>query len=675
MNHYFSIDLKPKEEIEKLRREIVKHDRLYYVEAAPIISDREYDALMERLIELEAQHPELIIPDSPTQRVGGEPLKGFVSLPHSQPMLSLSNTYSREELEDFDRRVREGLDGATYRYTCELKIDGVAVALRYADRRLQTALTRGDGSVGDDITINIRTIRQIPLSVPADFPAEFEARGEIYMQADDFLRMNEERESAGEKKFANPRNSTAGSLKMLDTREVAKRPLKAFLYDLRGEGLPGKHSDRLDMLERMGLPINKNRRLCANLAEAWKFIEEWGEKRGSLPYEIDGVVLKADDISQREILGSTAKSPRWAIAYKYPAQQARTMLKAITLQVGRIGFITPVAELEPVYLAGSTIKRATLHNEEEIARKDIRPGDTALIEKGGDVIPKVISVDLSERPEDSRPFTMPDECPACGSKLVREPEEVMRRCPNVACPPQRLGRIKHFASRGGMDIEGLGESTVQQLIDADLIADYGDIYSLKKEQLLPLERMAEKSADNLLAGIEASKDRPLERLIYALGIKLVGAGAARILAEHFGSINVLMEADAEELEAIEEIGPGIASSAVDFFANPINREVLDKLKRTGVHFEAEKGGEEAEKIFAGMTFVLTGALENFTRDEAAELIKQRGGKVSSSVSKKTTYVLVGENPGSKYKKAMELEVEVMREGEFNKAINKERNYE
>ncbi len=656
------------EEIESLRREIERHDRLYYVEAQPEISDFEYDALMRRLVELEEAHPEYRTPDSPTQRVGGQPLEGFVSVPHSAPMLSLGNTYSYEELKEFDRRVREGLEGAPYRYVCELKIDGVAVALRYENRTLVGALTRGDGVTGDDVTANIKTIREIPLRIPDDSPPSFEVRGEIYMRIGDFNDINRKRKEGGESPFANPRNSTAGSLKMLDPQEVARRPLRAFLYDLRGVNLPPSHWERLKILESAALPVNRERRLCGSLAEAWEFCEEWKGKRSSLDYQIDGVVIKIDSLTQREILGFTAKNPRWAIAYKYPAEQARTRLNAITLQVGRVGHITPVAELEPVFLAGSTIRRATLHNEDEIARKDIRVGDTVVLEKGGDVIPKVVSAVIEERPPDSRPFVMPGTCPACGHKLARDEGEAVRRCVNVACPPQRLGRVRHFASRAGMDIEGLGESTVQLLLDEKLIDDYGDIYFLRKEQLIPLERMADKSAENLIAGIENSKDRPLDRLIYALGIKLVGSGAARILADTFGSLDSLAAADVEILEAVDEIGPGIAKSVYDFFRDPVNLIVLEKLKNAGVRLEAEKRDEPVEQRFEGMTFVLTGTLENFTREQAAEIIRRMGGKVTSTVSKKTDIVLVGADSGSKYTKAVELGVRVMREGEFEKII-------
>ena len=657
-----------KERIEWLRREIERHNRLYYQLAEPEITDAEYDALMRELQELEKRHPETITPDSPTQRVGGAPLEGFHSVPHSSPMLSLANAYSLEELQDFDRRIRDVI-GNEYKYVCELKIDGVGIALRYREHRFQQGLTRGDGAAGDDITANLRTIRSIPLRVPADSPIEFEVRGEVFIRAIDFQKMNRKREEDGEKLFANPRNAAAGSLKLLNPSEAAERPLTAWLYDLRGITEPLSHFQRLKLLDKMGFPVNPHRRLCANLEEAWDFCGEWGEKRDSLPYEIDGVVIKIDSLEQREVLGFTAKSPRWAAAYKYPARQAVTRLKGITLQVGRTGYITPVAELEPVFLAGSTIRRATLHNEEEIARKDIRGGDTVLIEKGGDVIPKVVSVNMESRPADSQPFVMPDKCPACGAQLAKLPDEAIRRCPNISCPPQRLGRIVHFASRAGMDIEGMGESTVKQLLDAGLLSDYGDIYYLKKEQLLPLERMADKSADNLLAGIEASKERPLEKLIYSLGIKLVGAGVARILAERFGSIDALAEADEDALLAVEDIGPGIAASVVEFFANPQNREALEKLRRADIKFEAEKTADiEVEQIFKGMTFVLTGTLKNYTREEASEIIRRRGGMVSSSVSKKTSAVLIGENPGSKYDKAVKLGVKVMGEEEFNKLI-------
>lgn len=656
-----------KVEIERLREEIDRHNRLYYQQAAPEISDAEYDSLYRRLVDLESAHPEYYDANSPTQRVGGVLEEGFKSVPHSEPMLSLSNVYSLEELQDFDRRVREIIGGG-YRYVCELKIDGVGTALRYDKGALILALTRGDGQMGDDITVNLRTIRGIPLKLRNNFPPAFEVRGEVYMNTADFRRLNERREIAGEKLFANPRNSTAGSLKLLDSREAARRPLRTFLYDLRGIDAPYFHSDRLRWLNEMGLPVNKEWRICNSIDEVWCYCEEWCGKRETLPYEIDGVVVKIDDYRQRSELGFTAKSPRWATAYKFPAQKAMTVLRGITLQVGRVGYITPVAELQPVYLAGSTIKRATLHNEEEIARKDIRVGDTVVIEKGGDVIPKVTAVDLSLRPAEAQPFTMPEKCPECGSGLVREEGEVMRRCPNVACPPQRLGRIVHFASRGGMDIEGMGESTVKLLLDANLATDYGDIYYLRKEQLVALERFAEKSADNLLSGIEASKNRPLEKLVYSLGIKLVGSGVARVLARHFKGIDRLSKGSVEELLSVEEIGPGIAESVYDFFRNDNNLKTIEKLRQAGVKMAAEEETAQVKSTLTGKTFVLTGTLPTLSREQASEMILKAGGKVSSSVSKKTDYVLAGENPGSKLDKARGLGVKVIDEGEFRKLI-------
>jgi DNA ligase (NAD+) len=662
--------MKIQEEIKELRDKLEYHNRLYYLAAQPEISDAEYDDLMRRLLDLEKEHPEFVTPDSPSQRVGGGLLEGFRSLAHSEPMLSLTNAYSWEELQDFDRRIREVIDNR-YNYFCELKIDGVGIALRYENGLLALGLTRGDGAFGDDITENLKTIRSLPLKVSAKNLSLFEVRGEVYIRVADFLKMNEARELAGEKKFANPRNSTAGSLKMLDKGEVAKRPLQAFLYDMRGTNLLPLHSDRMKLMEDLGLPVNRNCRLCSNLEQVWDFCQEWHSKRHTLDYEIDGVVLKIDNLAQREILGSTAKSPRWAIAYKFPAQQAKTLLKGITLQVGRTGNITPVAELEAVYLAGSTIKRATLHNEDEIARKDIRVGDTVIIEKGGDVIPKVVEVDLALRPANSQSFLMDELCPVCSAKLVRESDEVVRRCPNVACPPQRLGRIVHFASRGGMDIANLGESTVQALLDAKLVEDYSDLYYLQKEQIVNLERFADRSAENLIAGISASKDKPLERLIFALGIRLVGAGVARVLAKNFNSIDNLAQAKYDDLIKVEEIGPGIAASVVDFFANSQNLKVLNKLKRAGVKLESEKKiSLEAEQVFNGMIFVLTGELSNYTREEASELIRQRGGTVSSSVSKKTSVVLAGENPGSKLAKARELGVRIMEQMEFEKLFSR-----
>ena len=656
------------EEITFLREELARHNRLYFQESAPEITDFEYDRLLRRLVELEEQNPQFFDPNSPSQRVGGAPLKGFEPAEHSEPMLSLANTYSQQELIDFDRKIREALS-EEYRFTCELKIDGVAIALRYKNRKLDFAITRGDGQQGDNVTGNIRTIREIPLTVSQEGPADFEVRGEAYMSMPDFRALNDGREMSGEKKFANPRNSTAGSLKLLDPKEVARRPLRAFFYDLRGVEKPLLHSQRLDIIEKSGIPVNAERRLCNSIEEVWEFCEEWHQKRDTLPYEIDGIVLKIDSIEQRKKIGKTAKSPKWAIAYKFPAQQARTILNDITLQVGRVGSITPVAELEPVYLAGSTIKRATLHNEEEIARKDIRVGDTVLIEKGGDVIPKVVEVDSSQRSIESFPFIMPDECPECGTTLVREEEEVVRRCPNVSCPPQRQARIAHFASRGGMDIEGMGESTVEQLLNAELIDDYADLYYLRREQLTELERFAEKSADNLIEGIKESKQCSLDKLIYALGIKLAGSGAAKTLSQNFQNLDELGRAEIGKLEAIDEIGPGIANSVYDFFHTESNLKVLAKLSMAGIDPQSEFDDHSVSELLKDKTFVLTGTLANHSRDEAKAKIEAHGGKVTSSVSKKTDFVLAGENPGSKLVKAQQLGVSVLSEDDFVNLIS------
>lgn len=658
-------------EIKRLRGELNRHNHLYYQETAPEISDAEFDRLLRQLIELETQYPQFYDANSPSQRVGGEPSRGFESVPHSGPMLSLANAYSYDELIDFDRKIKESLEEKYY-YTCELKIDGVAIALRYSDQKLELAATRGDGQQGDNVTSNIRTIGQIPLVVPSCSPADFEIRGEVYMNVRDFRTLNDRREAAGENRFANPRNSTAGSLKLLNPLEVSKRPLRAFFYDLRGVDESLTHSQKLELLEKAGIPVNPERKVCENIEQVWDFCREWHEKRNSLPYEIDGVVLKIDSIAQRELIGYTAKSPKWAIAYKFPAQQARTILNDITLQVGRVGSITPVAELEPVYLAGSTIKRATLHNEDEIARKDIRVGDTVIIEKGGDVIPKVVEVDTTIRSGVSFPFIMPDDCPECGAVLVREEGEVVRRCPNVSCPPQRLARIEHFASRGGMDIEGLGESTVRQLLDSELINDYADLYYLKKEQLLELERFADKSAENLIDSIAQSKNCSLDKLIYALGIKLAGAGAARTLAMNYRNLEMLKQAEIDDLEAIDEIGPGIAHSVYEYFRAESNLIVLEKLTEAGVNPQNEITDIVQSGILKNRTFVLTGTLAKFTRGEAKARIESSGGKVTSSVSKKTDFVLAGENPGSKLAKAQKLSVTIISEEEFEKMISDEK---
>lgn len=667
-----------RKEIEELRRNIREHDYRYYVLNEPIISDYEYDQLMAKLIALENAHPELITPDSPTQRVSGEPTKEFPTVVHEIPMLSLSNTYSIEELQEFENRLKNFLPVETFEYVTELKFDGIAVSLIYRDGVLVQAATRGDGEQGDEITNNLKTIRSVPLRlfVNAHLPQNIEVRGEVYMTKSAFEKLNKEQEKLGEKPFANPRNATGGTLKLQDPQLVAKRSLSFTAYYLRllgedRERIPlTTHFEALHMLRELGLPVSRHIALCKSLWEVVDFCNTWEEKRDELPFEIDGVVIKVNHFDQQERLGATAKSPRWATAYKFKPRQATTVLRKIHFQVGRTGVITPVAVLEPVSLGGITITRATLHNEEEIQRKDIREGDTVIVERGGDVIPKIVGVVKEKRTTNSVPFQMPSTCPVCGGPVVRERGEVAVRCENIACPAQVHRRIAHFASRTAMDIEGLGESWIQALIENKFVSDYGDLYYLQKKELLKLERMGEKSAQNLLEAIEASKTRPLDRVIFALGIRHVGANVATLLADHFGSIEKLKNATEEELSRIEGIGPIIAESIVQFFSQKHNLEVLEKLRRAGVRMEEERIKPPIQGIFAGKTFVLTGALTRFTREAATELIESEGGHVASSVSSNTDYVLVGENPGSKYRKALDLGIQIMDEDTFVNLLEK-----
>ena len=661
-------------EIRRLREEINRHDYLYYVKAQPEISDYEYDMLMKKLEELEKQW-NLVSPDSPTQRVSGEPIKTFRVVRHRKAMMSLSNTYNEEEIRDFDRRVRSLLESnESYEYVCELKIDGLAISLLYEDGKFTRAATRGDGEQGDDVTHNVKTIRSIPLNIPSD-KSDFqniEVRGEVYFQRDDLLPLNKEREENGEAPFANPRNAAAGSLKLQDARIVARRPLRLFCYwvePLETSSRIKTQYEGLELLKDLHFPLNPNYQLCKNVDEVIRYWQEWQAKRHSLPYDIDGIVAKVNKIEQQDWLGATAKSPRWAIAFKFKTEQAESRLKDIIWQVGRTGVVTPVAILEPVQLMGTTVSRATLHNVDELERLDIRINDHVILEKGGDVIPKIIEVVKSKRPKDSVPYKPPTRCPVCNLPLVREPEEVALRCENVACPEQVSRRIEHFASRRAMDIEGLGYKIVELLLKNKLIGDYGDIYSLKKETLADLERMGEKSAANLINAIQASKEQPLERVIYSLGIPFVGEGAARILAEYFHSIDRLMDASGEELAEVDGVGEKTAASIKDFFANDRNQKVIQKLRQAGVRFEeADKSQKQVDDRFEGKTFVLTGSLENYTRDEASEAIRLRGGKVSGSVSKNTDYVVAGTDPGSKLDKARELNVTVLNEDEFRKML-------
>lgn len=668
------------ERVEKLRKELNDHDYRYHVLAQPTISDREYDSLMKELEAIEAKHPEFVTFDSPTSRVSGEPTKLFPPATHAVPMLSLANTYSKDEVLEFERRINDLLghspkDG----YTCELKFDGVAMSLTYENGKLVRGATRGDGVTGDDVTPNVRTIRSIPIVIrdaKKYSHLKFEVRGEVFMSLEGFRKMNAEREELGDPPFANPRNSTAGTLKTLDPKEVAKRPLSFTAYQLQfiGKEEPdlSTQTSRLDFLKELGFPISKYTRHVRTIDEVMDFAMKWQEERDSLPFEIDGAVVKVNSLREQDELGKVAKSPRWAIAYKFEARQAKTILNDITLQVGRMGTITPVAELQPVGLTGITIRRATLHNSDEIERKDIRIGDTVIIERGGDVIPKVAGVDLAKRPKNSKQFHYPKKCPACSSPLVHPEGEVNWYCENPECPPQVVARITHFASRGAMDIAGLGEQSVEQFVGAGVLTTIDDIYTLtdKKETLLALERMGEKKLENLFAGIEKSKAQPPEKLLFGLGIRHVGTNIAKLLIRAFGSINAVSEASLEQIDEVEAIGPEIASSVYQYFRNPKFKPILVKLNEAGLPFSGEKSKREVieSEFFKDKTFVLTGTLSAMTREEAKEKIEARGGKVTGSVSKKTDYVLAGVEAGSKLDKANELGVNVLGEEEFLKEL-------
>jgi DNA ligase (NAD+) len=659
---------KIRREIEKIRNEIKRHDRLYYVEAKPEISDREYDYLMHRLIELEKVHPELIEPASPTQRVSGEPLPGFTQIVHPSPMLSLDNTYNEVDLREFDQRVNKGLSGQRYRYVAELKIDGVAVSLVYGNGLLQHGATRGDGTKGDDITANLKTVKSIPLKIDefSDNLYQMEIRGEAYLPRREFDRINGEKEASGEEPFANPRNAAAGSLKQLDSRIVAERKLSIFFYGL---GQPPNeitgHHQGMQWLRKLGFRINPHLALCSDLSEVIKYCSEWEEKRESLDYDIDGIVIKVDSYAQQKHLGSTTHSPRWAIAYKFPARQAVTILRSVEFSVGRTGMVTPVANLEPVQLSGTTVSRATLHNESELKRKDLHYGDTVVIEKAGEIIPQVILVRPEKRERDARPVVMPKNCPACQSPLNKLEEEAAWRCQNIACPAQVRGRIEHFASRSSMNIEGLGPSVVNLIVEKNLIGDVGDLYSLSAFDLVPLERMGEKSAKSLIGAITKSKANPFWRLIHALGIFHVGAQVARELAGRFSDINSLASAKCDDISSIYGLGPAVGQSVENFFRNEQNIKAIEKLKKAGVNLQAEPPSNKTG-AFAGMIVILTGGLENFTREQAVELIVKNGGMVTSSVSKKTSLVIAGADPGSKLEKARNLDIRIIDEKGFMK---------
>ena len=664
--------MEPKDRIEQLKNEIRAHDHRYYVLAEPSVSDLEYDTLVKELEMLETQFPELKAPDSPTGRVSSDLTKEFLTRTHSSPMLSISNTYNPGEVNEFHERVRGLLPGENVEYCCELKIDGVALALTYSGGIFLQGVTRGDGISGDDVTANVRTIRSIPLKTNG-FEGNCEIRGEIYLDRPEFDRLNAARDEEGEKLFANPRNAAAGSLKLQDPRLVAARNLKFFAYWLTIEGRkPDTQTEALQKLKEMGFPVNTYNRLCKDPEEIIQFAGEMESLRDSLPYDIDGIVIKVNSSRQYDDLGTTAKSPRGVVAYKFQAKQAETILRDIILQVGRTGTITPVAILEPVLLAGSTVSRATLHNEQEIARKDIRIGDTVIVEKGGDVIPKITGVVQEKRPVFAEPFSFRKDCPVCGTGLVWDEEEVAVRCVNASCPAQVERSIIHFGSRDALDIEGLGPALVSQLAKSGLVSDYSGLYKLTAEQLSGLERMGEKSAENIIAAMEKSKTRELCNLVFGLGIRHVGEGSARTLADRFGSMDGIMNAGKEELEALPDIGPVVAESIGNFFDNPKNREIIENLRISGLPFKAaEKETSEAGGFFFGKTFVLTGSLESMSRNDASDIIRKKGGKTSSSVSKLTDYVVAGADPGSKYEKARELKIKILSETEFLKEINSE----
>ncbi|HZR30099.1 MAG TPA: NAD-dependent DNA ligase LigA [Terriglobales bacterium] len=659
------------QEIEALREKIRYHEHRYYVLDNPEISDAEFDLLMQELKRQEAAHPELITPDSPTQRVGGKPREGFPKMQHSRPMLSLDNAYNEEELRSWGRRVYELSGHDKVDFVCELKLDGMSLALWYKDGRLERAITRGDGSVGEDITTNVRTMRSVPLRIDpkalkkAGLPLDFEARGEVVMPLSSFERMNEEREKNGLAKFANPRNAAAGTLRQLEPNIVAQRRLDFYSYFLlrNGVNIFDSHARALEALSAAGFKVNPNWERVESLEEMLEFIRKWEQKRDSLPYEIDGIVIKVDSASIQHELGFTGKAPRWAIAYKYAARSGTTRIEEILVQVGRTGKLTPVAALKPVPIGGTTVARATLHNQDEIERLGVKIGDWVMVERGGDVIPKVVRVlDDKDHPRGTKTFTMPEHCPVCGGKVVRIEGEVDHRCVNVSCPAKTRESILHFASRSVMNIEGMGEALVNQLADRGMVKNVADIYQLTKDKLLQLERMGDKSAQNVLNEIEASKKLPLERVILGLGIRFVGERTAQFLAEHFGSMDALMKASAEELEEVQEVGPRISQSILEFFEEPRNRQLIERLRQFGLQFHGVK--KQRGTKLAGKTFVLTGTLANYSRDEAKKMIEDAGGKVAGSVSKKTDYVVAGSDAGSKLDKARELGVKVIDEQEM-----------
>ncbi|MBO3098529.1 NAD-dependent DNA ligase LigA [Gelidibacter pelagius] len=655
----------------KLRDELNEHNYNYYVLDQPTISDYDFDLRLKELQALEEAHPEFADEHSPTQRVGGAITKNFETVVHDYRMYSLDNSYSKEDLLDWEARVKKMIDGEI-QFVCELKYDGASISLTYENGTLLKAITRGDGVQGDDVTANIKTIRSVPLRLKGDYPPRFDIRGEIVLPFEGFNKMNEERIEIGEEPYRNPRNTASGSLKLQDSAEVAKRPLECLLYNITGNNLSlSTQFESLEKARAWGFKVPEAATLASSTAEVLEFIDYWNIHRHDLPYETDGVVVKINDLHQQEELGYTSKSPRWAIAYKFKAEQVSTRLNEITYQVGRTGAITPVANLEPVELAGTTVKRASLHNADQIEKLDIRVGDTVFVEKGGEIIPKIIAVDLTKRPVDSQPTHYIEHCPECGTELVRNEGEAQHYCPNYnGCQPQIIGRIQHFISRKAMDIEGLGGETVALLVKENLINDYSDLYTLKKEEVIHLERMAEKSTDNLINGIEDSKSVPFERVLFALGIRFVGETVAKKLATHYKNIENLALATTMDLVTVDEIGTRIAESVVAFFNSEQNQNIIERLKRHGVQLEicAEKLANQSNKL-EGQTFVVSGVFESVSRDELKKMIEDNGGKVSSSISKKTSYVIAGDNMGpSKRTKADQLQISIISEYEFKNLL-------
>ena len=659
------------EKINQLRNELREHNYNYYIKDNPTISDFEFDIKLKELQALEAENPQFYDADSPTLRVGGTITKNFETVTHTYRMYSLDNSYSKEDLEDWEKRIMKQVDGVV-EFTCELKYDGASMSLTYENGSLIRAVTRGDGFQGDDVTTNIKTIKSVPLKLKGDYPPLFEIRGEIVLPFEGFIAMNEERVEAGEEPYRNPRNTASGSLKLQDSSEVARRPLECLLYSLKGERLPIKTQfESLEKARQWGFKVPEVAKLAKSIDEVHDFINYWDTHRHELPYETDGVVVKVNNLQQQEELGYTAKAPRWAMAYKFKAEQVSTILNEITYQVGRTGAITPVANLKPVQLAGTIVKRASLHNADQIEKLDIREGDTVFVEKGGEIIPKIIGVDFEKRDSDSKPTEYINACPECETPLIRNVGEAQHYCPNAdGCPPQIIGRIQHFISRKAMDIEGLGGETVTLLVSNGLITNYTDLYQLTAEQIIPLERMAEKSAENLVAGVEASKQIPFERVLFGLGIRYVGETVAKKLAKHYKTIDALAVASAEDLVSVDEIGERIAESVVNFFSSEENRKIIERLKLYGVQLaiSAEKLANQTDTL-QGNTFVVSGVFQKVSRNELKKLIEDNGGKVSGSISSKTAYVVAGDNMGpSKRTKAEELGVPIITEDDFLEMI-------